>query len=436
MTETRFITALREGAKKRLEHMNQVDIIVGIPCINSMESVVHVANMVIEGLEKHYPEKKALVFISDGGSTDDTREVSEEIRADSYNIQTLVSIYRGLPGKGSAFRAIFEAAKFLKAEAVAVFDSDLKSITPEWVKAILTPVFEGHDFVAPDYLRYKFDGTITNTITYNLTRALYGYNIRQPIGGDFGISSRLIKHYLDEEVWETDIARFGIDIWMTVTAIEGNFKICQARLGAKVHGEKDPAADLSPMFRQVVGTIFTLMEMQEEYWMDQEKINEVVSYGEFEEIEPPSFEINQKALIDYFKIGYSNFHGTWEGIIDAEDYKVIESLAAVENEADFNLPTETWVRCVYRYAVAFHVTPRMRFKVLDTLIPIYNARVASLINRLKDTSTKEAEQYWEEQAKAFEKLKPYLVKHWKMADEAEERSGIEKVGEYFTRLWK
>lgn len=131
-------------------------------------------------------------------------------------------------------------ANFLRARAVAVFDSDLVSIKPEWVRNVLDPVFKGYDFVAPYYRRYKLDGTITNTIAYNLTRALYGQRIRQPIGGDFGISQRLVKHYFDQDVWETDVARFGIDVWMTTTAIVGGFKLCQARLGIKVHGEKDP----------------------------------------------------------------------------------------------------------------------------------------------------------------------------------------------------
>lgn len=434
MGETRFFTALRDDAKKRLEHMGRAEIVVGIPCINSMASVAHVATMVIDGLEQYYPDKRALVFISDGGSTDDTREVSEEIRADGYNVQTIVSIYRGLPGKGSAFRAIFEAARFLKAEAVAVFDSDLKSITPEWVRGVLAPVFDGHDFVAPDYLRYKFDGTITNTITYNLTRALYGRKIRQPIGGDFGVSAPLVKHYLDQEVWETDIAKFGIDIWMTVTAITGGFKVCQARLGAKIHGEKDPAADLSPMFRQVVGTIFTLMEMNEAFWQKEESAVEVPTFGAFADVEPQSFPINQQALIDYFRLGHANFRGTWETVMDPEDYKVVEALAKEESVEGFQLPTDVWVRTVYRYAVAFRNTPRMRFKVLDTLIPLYNARVASIINTLGEKSAKEAEAYYEEQAQAFARLKPYLIERW--SDGEEERSGLEKVGDYFSRLWR
>ena len=62
-----------------------------------------------------------------------------------------------------------------------VVDSDLRSITSEWVKYLLEPILEMHyQYVSPLYSRYKYDGTITNNIVYNLTRALYGLRVRQP----------------------------------------------------------------------------------------------------------------------------------------------------------------------------------------------------------------------------------------------------------------
>jgi len=229
MHSIRFFTALRDDAQDAIEHIGAVDILVGIPAFSSMESVEHVIRTILEGLEKYYPDKKSLVFIADGGSTDDTREAASRVVANNYNLHVLVSIYRGIAGKGSAVRAIFEAAKFLKAKQIALFDSDLRSIRPEWVRNVIAPVTEGYDFVAPDYLRHKFDGTITNTIAYNLTRALYGYNVRQPIGGDFGISSKLLERYLQEDIWETDIARFGVDIWLTTLALVSGSRVCQTR---------------------------------------------------------------------------------------------------------------------------------------------------------------------------------------------------------------
>jgi len=208
----RFFSAIRDPVRREIERLGEARIVVGIPSFFSEESITTVIRVVEEGLYSHYRDHRALVIISDGGSTDDTREVASLIPEQAFSTRKIVSVYRGLPGKGSALRAVFEAARYLNAEAVAVVDSDLKSITPDWIRSLLDPVFNGFDYVTPDYNRYKFDGTITNTITYMLIRSLYGVRIRQPIGGDFGISKRLVRRYLEEDVWESDIARFGVDI--------------------------------------------------------------------------------------------------------------------------------------------------------------------------------------------------------------------------------
>ena len=434
MQPIRFFTALRDDATTAIEHIGSADIVIGIPAFWSMESVAFVIETVIEGVVKYYPDKKVLIFVADGGSTDDTREVASKVLADAYNVHVLVSVYRGLAGKGSAVRAIFEAARFLKAECVALFDSDLKSITPEWVKNVIDPVVrEGYDFVTPDYLRHKFDGTITNTIAYNLTRALYGHRIRQPIGGDFGISAELVSRCLQDDIWESDIARFGIDIWLTTLAIVSGFRVCQTRLGVKVHGEKDPAADLGPMFRQVVGTIFTLMEVYAPQWQKRMGSEEIPLYGEPPEGEPPEMEIDSRALIDYFKIGYANFATLWREHIGEAAFEVVRDLASKEEGEAFEMPTEIWVDIVYRYAILFHNTRRQRFKVLDMLIPLYYARVASLVQMLAEKNSREAEAFYEEQAVAFERGKKVLIENWNGEGEANEGSLLK---EYLMRIWR
>ncbi|MHB8788824.1 MAG: glycosyltransferase [Desulfobulbaceae bacterium] len=415
----RFSTALRPHVRNKIEQLESCDIVVGVPSYQTGESIVHVMETIIQGVERYYPKMKALLVVSDGGSTDDTRELAGAVDPQSFNVETIVGIYRGIPGKGSGLRGVFEVAAFLRARAIAVFDSDLLSITPEWVRNALEPVFDGYDFVAPDYNRYKLDGTITNTIAYNLTRALYGRKIRQPIGGDFGLSPAMVKHYLGQDVWETDVAKFGIDIWMTTSAIVGGFRICQARLGVKVHGEKDPSSDLGPMFRQVVGTTFQLMEQYEEFWLNVRGSKEVPSLGEFVEQEAAPFEIDQDHLIEYFKVGMTNFAGIWQNIIEPGDFDTVSRLSGEEDPHQFFLPIETWVRIVYRYAGAFRRTPMQRFKVLDTMIPLYYARVASLVNELKDMNQREAEQHFEEQARIFEKLKDYMAGIWLSQGEGE-----------------
>jgi glucosylglycerate synthase len=414
---TRFSTALRPHVITKIEQLGYADIVVGIPAFGSGGSIVHVVKTVAKGIDMYYPHLKAVIMVSDGGSTDDTGDLARTVDPKSYNIESIVAIYRGVPGKGSGLRAVFEVAAFLKARAVAVFDSDLLSITPEWVRNFLEPVFNGYDYVAPYYNRYKLDGTITNTIAYNLTRALYGRRIRQPIGGDFGISPALVKHYLDQDVWATDIAKFGIDIWMTTSALVGGFRICQAKLGVKLHDHKDPSSDLGPMFRQVVGTTFQLMDQYHDYWVKIRGSVDIPTLGEFAGQRAEAFDIDQANLIEYFKVGMNNFGGVWKNIIEERDFTVIQELAGTDNSEQFLMPIDTWVRIVYRYANAFHKTPRQRFKVLDTLTPLYYGRVGSLVNELRDKTPKASEEHFEHNALVFETMKDYLVELWEGKEE-------------------
>lgn len=410
----KFHTALRAWANRRLEKIDHTDMVVGIPCFNNDTTIDHVIDMVSEGLAKYYPDLRAVVIISDGGSTDDTREVARDKTVYPF-IEKIVTIYRGIPGKGSALRMIFESASFLNARVCLLFDSDLRSITPEWVKSLADPVLNhGHDFVAPIYSRYKYDATITNNIAYNMIRALYGKRVRQPIGGDFGLSTGMINFYFDyaPDMWMTDIARFGIDIWMTTTALVGNKSICQAYLGAKIHDVKDPLENLGPMFRQVVYPLFQLMEENADKWKKIKGSKPIPTYGNPADKEPKAFSVNLEGMIENYKEGFKNLSVFWERIINTKSFTVLKNLTRKKKIENFLMPVEDWARIIYDFASTFHQWKRDRGKLVEIMRPLYYARVASFINRTRDMTTKEAEEIIGLQARVFEEMKPYLLRKW------------------------
>ncbi len=410
----KFHTALRAWANRRLEKIDHTDIVVGIPSFNNDTTIDHVIDMVSEGLAKYYPDLRAVVIISDGGSTDDTREVARDKTVYPF-MEKVVTIYRGIPGKGSALRMIFESASFLNAKVCLLFDSDLRSITPEWVKSLADPVLNhGHDFVAPVYSRYKYDATITNNIAYNMTRALYGKRIRQPIGGDFGLSTGMISFYFNyaPDMWMTDIARFGIDIWMTTTAMVGNKSICQAYLGAKIHDVKDPLENLGPMFRQVVYPLFQLMEENADKWKKIKGSEPIPTYGAPADKEPKAFSVDLEGMIENYREGFKNLSVFWEKIINTKSFAVLKNLTRKRKIDNFLMPVEDWAKIIYDFASTFHQWKRDRGKLVEIMRPLYYARVASFINRTKDMTTKGAEEIIDQQAQIFEEVKPYLLKKW------------------------
>lgn len=407
----KFNTALRFDAKKRLELMEHAEVVVGIPCFNNEQTIAHVIQTASRGLVQFFPRNRCLVLVSDGGSTDDTREAARAAEVPP-GIEKIVTIYRGPGGKGSAFRAVFEAVVDLDARACVVCDSDLRSIKPDWIRHLSTPIMDlGYEYVAPLYSRYKFDGTITNNLVYPLTRALFGVRLRQPIGGDFGFSRSVARYYLDQKVWDSNVARFGVDVWMTVSAITQRFRTCQARLGTKVHDPKDPASSLGPMFRQVIYTLFELIDEKQSFWQEVtgSVATEIFGAAELEDPEPVTVDV--QAMIEQFRSGYRNFSPLWERIINEESFAELRAAYPAEDEG-FKLEAETWVRIVYDFAAAFHKQKRFRQALMDILCPLYFGRVASFVMQAQAWSAPEAEEEVERQSQLFEEMKPYLKERW------------------------
>jgi hypothetical protein len=407
----KYDTSLRPYTTKRLEEIERADILVGIPCYNNEATISQVIQMVSHGLSKYYKSLRAVIMVSDGGSTDDTREVAKDFQLKPWQ-EKIVSIYRGPSGKGTALRAIFEAAERLSVKACMVVDSDLRSISSNWVKSLLEPVLErAYDFVAPIYTRYKYDGTITNNVVYNLTRALYGKRIRQPIGGDFAFSQSCARYFMSQDVWNTDVARYGIDIWMTTNAIVNDFRICQADLGVKIHDVKDPASHLASMFREVVWTLFTLMEQNERYWKVVKGSEPIDIFGDHNEIVPEPIPVDMETLVRKFKIGYEHFGVLWRRIFLPRSFQMIKQASTLP-AARFTFEVDTWVNILYELASTFHRWPHNRYKLLEIATPLYYGRVASFVNRTWEMDSIQAEKMVEQQAQAFEDKKEFLIRMW------------------------
>ena len=416
---------LPEELHSRLKEIGEVELLVGIPSYNNSRTIGHVVRAAAAGLAKYFPTRKSIIVNSDGGSKDSTREMvlSTEIDTDSLllvahrvnPVHRISTPYHGVPGKGSAFRTIFAIAKQLNAKACVVVDSDLRSITPHWIELLAGPVLDREfDYIAPYYLRHKYDGTITNGIIYPMTRALFGKRVRQPIGGDFGFSGRLAARYLETDVWETDVARFGIDIWMTLTAIAEGFRVGQSYLGAKLHDAKDPGGDLTSMFRQVVGSVFALMETYEAAWQPATGSAPVPMFGFPFEVGVEPITVNIERMIKAYTQGIHDLREIYAGFLSPATLAGLEDAAQLQGEA-FRLPDALWVHLIYDFASAYHRRQLDRDHLMQSLVPLYLGRTASFVLEVRESSAFKVEERIEQLCGVFEAEKPYLLKQWSAA---------------------
>ena len=414
---------LPEAVEVQLRNIGSADLLVGVPSYNNARTIGHVVRATAAGLTKYFPGAKAVIVNSDGGSTDRTQEIVAQaelsdpatilVSQPTTPVARIVTPYHGIPGKGSAFRAIFQIADRLDVAACAVVDSDLRSIRPEWFELLLRPILEGHfDYVAPLYWRHKFDGTITNGIVYPLTRALYGKRIRQPIGGEFGFSRDLAHAFLGKPVWETDVARFGIDIWMTTTAIAEGSRICQAYLGAKLHDPKDPGGDLTAMMTQVVGSCFDLIERYESTWSGRRGSQDVPLFGFPHAVGVEPIQVDVERMISIFRQGLEDLGELWGKILPSPLISALRE-AAEGPIRDFRMADRLWAEVVYRFALAHHRKIFPRDHLLPLLIPLYLGRTASFVLETWEAGPEEAEARIEQLALTFEETKPLLETEWR-----------------------
>ncbi len=208
-------------------------IAIGIPSYNEEDTIGYVIKQVDFGLKKFFPKEECQIINVDSNSTDKTREVF--LKTQTFFPKKYLNTGKQLRGKGKNLIELFKYCNKLDIDYIALFDSDIKTIKPNWVSFLLNPLItKNFDYTTPVYSRGCYDGNVTNNFAYPLTYALFGVELQQPIGGEFGLNKRLYKYLLQQPINRTTLG-FGIDIFMTYHAIGGGFKICEVYLGRKKH---------------------------------------------------------------------------------------------------------------------------------------------------------------------------------------------------------
>jgi len=208
-------------------------IVIGIPSFNEENTISYVVKQVDLGLKKFFPKYECLIINVDSNSTDNTKKMF--LGTNTFFPKKYLNTGKKLRGKGKNLISLFKYCNSLNIDYIALFDSDIKTIKPSWVFSLLNPLIaEEFDYTTPVYSRGCYDGNVTNNFAYPLTYAIFGIELQQPIGGEFGLNKRLYKYLLHQAIGKAEL-EFGIDIFMTYHAIGGGFKICEVYLGKKKH---------------------------------------------------------------------------------------------------------------------------------------------------------------------------------------------------------
>ncbi len=390
-----------------------IEFIVGIPSYMEMDSISFVTRQVDLGLRKYFGNLKSIIINADNDSEDDTRGAF--LATKTKTPKRYISTPKGVRGKGNNFLNLFKLAKkhAHTLKGVVVVDSDLRSITPEWIKYLGEPILKGYDYVLPIYSRHQFDGTITNHICYPLIYGLLGENFRQPIGGEMALSPALMNYWLEQK-WNSTTKHYGIDIFMTLHAIFGDFKICEAGLGAKIH--KASAPKLGPMFTQVVTTLFEIILSKESSWINTLVIKPKTKkrFGLKRLVPPQELKIDIRDLKDKLREEYYPKEYLLKAYLN--DYAIM-SLEKMFEQDIYNVDAFMWTQILYQLFFSYrNGSLKVRKDIVEALKPIYFARSVTFDYQTWRYSVNYVEDAILEQAKAFASQKPYLFGLYLSAD--------------------
>lgn len=415
---------LSDDLVRALTAVGNVDVLVGVPTLNNAATIQPIVHAVSEAFARYFPRERTLLLNSDGGSQDETPALVRGMTGTagtmtvSHRLRTehrISTPYHGLPGKGSALRQILTVADLTQAKAVVVLDAEVTSVTPEWIAALIRPVrAQQYDYVAPVYARHPMEAPLISQLVRPLFRAAYGWQVQEPLAAEFGCSARFVAHCIEQSVWDSELAHYGIDLWITGAALAGGFACCQAPLGMRTVAASADRPAFPTVFQQVVGAAFVLLEQHGAYWLSRSGSNPLPIIGVQTERAPTPTATDGTPLAHAFCSDLGNLQEVLAPLLRPE---TLASLNAFAGHCEpLRIPDALWASTVYEFLVAHHRGVIRREHVAQALVPIYLGRTGAFFMQYGAADAAEVDAAVESLCLEFERSKPIAVDRWNQTD--------------------
>ncbi len=408
-----YETALHAEAKRRVREIAAADLVVGIPTYRNARTIGRVMEAAVTGLVRDFPNARAVIVAADGGSSDNTVQIVSDWSTPA-TVKKIVTPYEGLLGRGSAVRAVFEVAAALGSRVCIILSPDARDITADWLSSLAAPILaEQSDVVLPNYDRPPLESALSDHIVYPMLRMLYGVDIRHAIGCDLAIRSDLAGQYALRDVWETDVARHGLDVWLAVVSMVEGRRIGQVSLRSKVEGMRDFVVPLDPRFLHTVGTLFRLINIYRRPWLEAAVPAQLSSFGVPEPgtASLPRVSIPLEGIWEAAGKGRNKYRGLWRAVLASDQLERLRE-ALRSGPSPQCVPAELWARIVIDFAVVYNRGEGDPDKVVSALLPIYYARVVSYMLEMQGAAATAYEAGIEKQAQVFQEQRTYLRARW------------------------
>jgi hypothetical protein len=411
-------SALSDALLRQLIAVGQVDILVGLPTLNNAATIVDVVRAVHVCFTRDFPRLRTVMINSDGGSTDGTPELIRSAsftEADtvltSHSLRTLhrvVAPYHGLPGKHTALRTMFAAVELTQAKVLVVVDPLGPTTSPERVTELISPIARSEvEFLAPCHHRHPRDGVLVTQLVRPLVRALYGVALDEPLGAEFSCSGRFASHCLDQGIWDREVARFAIDLWLRTEAVAEGFPVGQIwRPAPTVAGAW---TTLREAVQQVVLALIESLRAHDSFWRKVNGVVELRRWGTDPTESPDAPTWDYQALAEQARHDIGEIRPLLEEVLEASLLaRIVEETSSLELDPDDDL----WVRTVYAFAATTRRGPTSLEHLAGMLVPLYLWRAAAFMTHATREADATVREELESLCQTFQRLKPLLVERW------------------------
>jgi hypothetical protein len=404
---------------EQIEELGGADLVVGILDSRHME-FGDAAGMAREAIGALAQISRAVVICNNGACSSGSTPPAENGAGQSpavflYSLPAPAATETPQESRSRAYRSVFSAGGKLGARACGVIASQPQAVSPEWISRLVQPVLElGFDLVAPQYSRQKMEGLLNRSVLAPLHRALYGGQLQNPMGPDFGLSGRLLQRLLSQVSGPGRGNQNDLIASLPSTAACGGFQICEAYLGARSQPPTD-WMNLSGLLAEVLGPVFLDMELQAACWQRIRGSIPIARFGSPEGVAGDTGTVDVARMIESFQLGVQNLQDVWGIVLPPSSLLELRKLSRLP-AGQFRMPDDLWVRIVYDFALGHRLRTISRDHLLRSITPLYVGWIASYAIEMETAGPAEIEQRLERLSRAYETAKPYAVSRWRWPD--------------------
>ena len=414
------LDAISQPELEQIERVGSADLVIGIFDLEHHEDGSTAVAMTRDALAELSMPLRTIVVCNNGSHSpaDAAPQVTGDDRSpivSSWSLPLPGSAETPLQSISNAYRRVFAVGSKLGVRACGVIASGDHDATRQWIYRLIQPVVDlGFDFVAPCYTRQKMEGLLNRNVLSPLHRALYGEQLENPMGPDFGLSGKLLQRILGQDSARRGGSEHNVLAATASAAACGGFQVCETHLGVRTQRSTD-WGNLSTLLAEVLGATFVDMEGRAAHWQSIRGSKILPRFGSPEASPPDTGTVDVHSMIESFQLGTQNLQDVWGLILPPTTLLELKRLSRLP-EDQFRIPDHLWVRIVYDFALGHHLRTISRDHLLRSITPLYLGWIASYALEMQTAGLAEVDSRIERLSKAYEDNKSYLVSRWRWPD--------------------